>query len=55
MKLRPRSLILIVALALAAGSGIGSFAADWLPWGRSKSEPTRADTFDTNFFLAWSA
>jgi serine protease Do len=40
MKLRLSSLVLIVTLALAAGGGIGSVAADWLPWGRSKSEPT---------------
>jgi serine protease Do len=42
MNLKARSLTLIVVLSLFAGGGFGTFAADWFPWGRSKTEPTPA-------------
>jgi serine protease Do len=42
MNLKTRSLILIIVLTLFVGGGFGTFAADWFPWGRSKSEPTPA-------------
>jgi serine protease Do len=42
MNLKTRSLTLIIVLALFVAGGFGTFAADWFPWGRSKSEPTPA-------------
>jgi serine protease Do len=42
MRLKTRSLILIVALSTLMGGGFGALAAEWFPWGRSKAEPTPA-------------
>src|SRR5262245_64614358 len=40
MNLKTRSLTLIIVLALFVAGGFLTFAADWFPWGSSKSEPT---------------
>jgi serine protease Do len=40
--LKTRSLLLIIVLSLIVGGSLGSFAADWFPWGRAKDGPTPA-------------
>ena len=40
--MKTRSLLLIIVLSLIVGGSLGSFAADWFPWGRAKGGPTPA-------------
>jgi len=44
MRLKTRWFILVMGLSLLAGGSLGAIAADWFPWGGSKSEvqPTPA-------------